>query len=260
MELDGGEIVRARKAVVSAIDLPQTFAELLDPQALPVGLAQRVARFKLDEFSLFGVHLALREPPHYAAAAFDPDIDRALKVAIGFETTADFAAMWHQIRQGQLPEPPRLYACCPTVHDPSQAPAGRHTALCWAPAPYELSDGGAEAWDRVAEPYADRCIEAWRARAPNLTEDNILARAILSPLDVHRKLSSMPRGGVFHGRMTYDQIEAFRPLPELSNGRTPIPGLYLGGASIHPGGGILGACGYIAAGTLLADLDIEPWW
>ena len=46
----------------------------------------------------------------------------------------------------------------------------------------------------------------------------------------------------------------------MGDGKTPIDNLYLGGACIHPGGGILGACGYIAAGTVLADLNIEPWW
>ncbi len=260
VELASGEVVRAKRAVVSAIDLPQTFLRLMAPADVGPELLAGVRAYQLDEFSLFGVHLALKEPPRYRAAAHDPDLDRALKVAIGFESTADFADLWHQIRAGAPPEPPRLYATCPTVHDPTQAPEGHHTALCWAPAPFELAEGGAAAWDGVAEAYAARCIETWREAAPNLTDDNILGMRILSPLDVERKLSSMPRGAVFHGRMTYDQIEAFRPLPQLSDGRTPIQGLYLGGACIHPGGGILGACGYIAAGSLLDDLHIEPWW
>jgi len=260
LQLDGGDRVIARKAVVSAIDLKQTFLELLEPGAVDEQICADVRAFKLDELSLFGVHLALSEPPHYRAADFDPDIDRALKVAVGYQSSGDFVDGWQQIRAGELPEPPRMYACCPTVHDPSQAPAGKHTALLWAPAPYALCDGGAEGWDAVAERYADRCVEAWRQVAPNIDERNILARAVLSPLDVYRKLRSMPAGGVFHGRMSYDQIEAFRPSPSLSDGRTPIEGLFLAGASIHPGGGILGACGYIAADTVLTALGMEPWW
>lgn len=255
--LTDGAKVRAKRAVVSAIDLPQTFLRLVGEERLEPDFARAVRSFKLDEFSLFGVHLALREPPRYAAAAHDPDLDRAFKVGVGFESIADFDAMWTNIRRGELPEPPRLYACCPTVHDPTQAPEGFHTAFLWAPAPYELARGG---WDERAGEYADRCLEAWRRVAPNMTADNVLARRVLSPLDVTRKLTSMPRGGVFHGRMTQDQLEGFRPLPELASGRTPIEGLYLGGASLHPGGGILGACGYIAAGTVLADLGLEAWW
>lgn len=257
--LASGETVRAGRAVVSAIDLPQTLLRLLPDGALPEVTRTAAGRFKLDEFSLFGVHLALREPPRYTASSFDRDIDRAFKVAVGFEGVRDFEDLFADVRRGRLPEP-RLYACSPTVHDPTQAPPGHHTAFCWAPAPYALAEGGPDAWDEVADAYADRCLAAWAEAAPNMNADNILARRVLSPLDVARKLTSMPLGGVFHGRMTFDQIEGFRPLPGLSDGRTPIPGLYLGGACLHPGGGILGACGYIAAGTVLADLDIEPWW
>jgi len=260
VELASGETIHATKAVVSAIDLQQTFLRLVEPAALSEDVRSQVRDYKLDEFSLFGVHLALKEAPRYRAASFDADVDRAFKVAIGYDGLADFRDLWHQIRCGRAPDPPRLYACCPSQHDPTQAPAGHHSAFCWAPAPYALAEGGAAGWDEVAESYADRCLEVWRDAAPNMTADNILARRVLSPLDVERKLTSMPAGGVFHGRMTFDQIEAFRPLPSMSDGHTPIEGLYLGGACLHPGGGILGACGYIAAGTVLADLKIKPWW
>ncbi|MBI4613820.1 MAG: NAD(P)/FAD-dependent oxidoreductase [Planctomycetes bacterium] len=260
VELTGGERIAARRAVVSAVDFRQTFLSLLDPRELGDEFLERARCFRLDEFSLFGVHLALAEPPRYLAAAFDPDIDRAFKVGIGFESTADFRTLFEDIRRGAIPDPPRLYACSPTVHDPTQAPEGFHTAFCWAVAPYNLAAGGAAAWDRAAPEYAERCLAAWRKAAPNLTPENILGRRILSPLDIERKLASMPAGGVFHGRTSLDQIEAFRPMPGLADGRTPIQGLYLAGASIHPGGGILGACGYIAAGTIAGDLGIKKWW
>ncbi len=260
VRLASGERIFAKKAVISAIDFPQTFLELLSDAKLDPGFVQRVRGFKLDEFSLFGVHLALREPPHYRAAKFDPDIDRAFKVGIGFEGLADFRALFGDVREGRAPDPPRLYACTPSLHDPSQAPAGHHTAFCWAPAPYALAQGGPEAWDEFGPAYAARCLEVWREAAPNMTADNILGMRILHPLDVFRKLKSMPMGGVFHGRTSLDQIEAFRPLPELSSGRTPVEGLYLAGGSMHPGGGILGACGFIAAGVVLGDLGMKRWW
>jgi phytoene dehydrogenase-like protein len=254
-----GERVMARRAVISAVDLPQTFLDLIDQRQVDAGFLRRVRGYKLDEFSLFGLHLALNEPPRYRAASFDPDLDRAFKVGIGFDSARDFQLLWQEIRAGHAPRP-RLYACCPTRFDSSQAPEGKHTAFCWAPAPYALADGGAEAWDRVGPAYAEQCLEIWRAAAPNMTPDNILGQRILTPRDVTRKLASMPQGGVFHGRMTFDQLEAFRPLPGLADGRTPLAALYLAGASLHPGGGILGACGYIAAGTVLADLGLKPWW
>jgi len=47
---------------------------------------------------------------------------------------------------------------------------------------------------------------------------------------------------------------AFRPLPELAGYKTPIAGLYLTGASTHPGGGVFGASGRNAAAVVERDL------
>ncbi len=56
-----------------------------------------------------------------------------------------------------------------------------------------------------------------------------------------------------HVEMSFDQMFFFRPLPELASYRTPIGGLYLTGASTHPGGGVFGASGYNTARVVLAD-------
>jgi phytoene dehydrogenase-like protein len=42
--------------------------------------------------------------------------------------------------------------------------------------------------------------------------------------------------------------------------RTPIKGLYLCGASQHPGGSFHGQPGYNAAGVVAEDIGVEPWW
>lgn len=260
VETEQGETFRARRAVVSSVDLPQTFLTLVGEEHLDPAFVRKVRGFALDEFSIFGVHLALREPPRHLAAAFDPDIDRAFKLNIGLETPTDYQRLWAEIRAGELPETLGFFCSVPTLFDPSQAPRGRHTALLWQPAPYALADGGPERWDAVKDKFMDRCIARWREYAPNLTPDNILMQAALSPLDIERKLSNMRRGGVFMGRMALGQIEYFRPLPELSQSRTPIAGLYLCGACMHPGGGIIGGPGYIAADVIADDLGLEKWW
>lgn len=258
--LETGERVRANKAVISAVDIEQTFLELIAERSLPATFRKTVATHKPDEFSLFGVHLALKEPPRYRGAALEPDLDRAFKVGIGFDSVRDVQALFSEIRAGVLTETPRLFASCPSLFDASQAPAGQHSAFCLAPAPYHLRDGGADAWDMHAPEFARRCLAAWREVAPNMGDDNILAMRTLSPRDIPRKFKNMREGGVFGGRMTQDQLDAFRPLPELADFRTPIKALYLAGASQHPGGGILGACGAIAAEAVTEDLHMQPWW
>lgn len=74
------------------------------------------------------------------------------------------------------------------------------------------------------------------------------------PLWLERELG-LVRGNVMHLEMSLDQMFALRPSPKLSRYRGPIPGLYLTGASTHPGGGIMGASGRSAARVLLRDLE-----
>ena len=51
--------------------------------------------------------------------------------------------------------------------------------------------------------------------------------------------------------LALDQALWMRPLPELAHYRTPIPGLWLCGESMHPGPGIIGAAGYNCAQEIL---------
>jgi phytoene dehydrogenase-like protein len=55
-----------------------------------------------------------------------------------------------------------------------------------------------------------------------------------------------------HVEMGLDQMFAFRPLPELAGYRVS-DGVYLCGASTHPGGGVFGASGRTVARLVLKD-------
>jgi phytoene dehydrogenase-like protein len=260
VEILNGERFRANRLVASAVDLKQTFLEMVGEEQLEEEFIKKVVKFKLDEFSIFGVHLALREAPVHRSARFDPDIDKAFKLDIGLETPGDYQRLWSEIREGKLPGHFGMFCSVPSLFDSTQAPKGKHTALIWQPAPYHLRDGGPEKWDEVADEYMDRCIARWREYAPNLTDDKILMKKALSPLDIERKLWTMKSGGVFMGRMILGQLEYFRPLPELAQYRTPIKNLYLCGACCHPGGGIIGAPGFIAADIIAEDHGLNKWW
>jgi phytoene dehydrogenase-like protein len=63
------------------------------------------------------------------------------------------------------------------------------------------------------------------------------------------------RGNVMHVEMSLPSMFGWRPLPELAGYRAPAEGLYLAGASTHPGGGVSGASGRSAARAVLADLE-----
>ena len=67
-------------------------------------------------------------------------------------------------------------------------------------------------------------------------------------------LHGLVKGNVMHVEMSLDQMFFYRPIAELADYRTPIKGLYMTGASMHPGGGVFAASGLNTARTVLSDL------
>ncbi|MCZ4616973.1 phytoene desaturase family protein [Rhodococcus qingshengii] len=152
---------------------------------------------------------------------------------------------------GELPPRPAVLGMSFSGIDPTIAPAGRHQVTLWSQwQPYRLS--GHRDWASVAEAEADRIVGEMEAFAPGFA-DSVLDRFIQTPRDIESELG-MIGGNVMHVEMSLDQMMLWRPLPELSGHRVPgADGLYLTGASTHPGGGVSGASGRSAARIALSD-------
>ena len=258
--MDDGRKINAARLVASSVDVPQTFLELVGEDHLEAAFVEKVKGFKFSKFPLFGVHLALNEPLQYTSAEFDPDINQGFNYNIGLESLEDYFEHEKEIEAGNPPPKPGMQCAQPTLHDPIQAPTGKHTAFLWQMAPYDLNKGGAEHWDIIKEDYMEVCLERWRQYAPNLTRNNIIAHYIFTPLDVERKLINMRYGDHCVGRALHDQMLDRRPFPEVKPYRTPIDRLYLCGSSTHPFGNITGAPGYNAARVICEDLKLNIWW
>src|SRR3990167_9218302 len=93
-----------------------------------------------------------------------------------------------------------------TVHDPTQAPPGKHTAFVWQYAPFHLAECGAERWASFKEEYGDHVQKVWCEYAPNMQGDNVLARYCYSPLDISRTTISMFEGSMNHGHCSPNQM------------------------------------------------------
>ena len=134
--------------------------------------------------------------------------------------------------------------------DPSIAPHGRHNITAWSQwYPYELA--GDESWDDIGDREADRIVAQVEKVAPGFAS-TIEQVHVQTPLDLERELG-LRRGNVMHVEMGLDSMFAYRPLPELAGSRTPVRGLFLTGASTHPGGGVFGASGRTAARVVMAQ-------
>lgn len=258
VETGAGEDIRARHLVASSLNPHQTFLELLDPAFLPPQLRARAVAFAYNLVApLFALNLVLNEPLRYAAAAHHSELDRAFMVIMGLEHLDQFPDMIRHHEQGTIP-PPIMWGACPTLFDPSQAPPGRHTAFMWEKAPYRLH-GDAGNWDAARDEHGRALLRLWQAHAPNLAEA-VIDSFTRSPLDVERSLPNMREGDLLVGAFDHDQVGYHRPFAGAGQYRTHLPGLYLCGASSHPGGNITGLPGYNAAQVALSDLGIATDW
>jgi phytoene dehydrogenase-like protein len=259
VELDDGTVIKASKFVCSSINPHQTFLELVGEQHLEPELVTRIEEWKYSDWALFNVHMALREAPRFKIAESDPELNNALIYVVGYDSEDDLVNHFEEIRKGKLIG--GGFNCCfPTVHDPLRAPAGKHIGLISQEAPYNLSDGGPQAWYNARIEQAERCKSVLERYAPNVTAENIMGDYIGSPLDTENKFPDMKQGCFKQGAYLPLQMGYFRPNEYCCQHLTPINKLYMCGACTHSGGMITFGPGYCATEKIAEDLGIEKWW
>lgn len=250
--------VRARRLVASNVDVSQTFQKLLPATAVPRETSEAVDEVQYQDATLFNVHLALDGLPRYRAAEFDPHVDRAWIVNVGYESLADFDADFGAIRGGGLPDPPRLNVAVNSLYDPTDAPKGKATGLVRVFAPFAPA-GEPERWDEVAREYGRACIERWSRESVNL-KDLVRTWTTETPFQISQRMINYRFGDWMVGRIHPKSLLEHRPTDELSQYRTPVPGLYMCGASQHPHGYITFAPGYNCLQVVAEDYGLEKWW
>ncbi|TCT00599.1 phytoene desaturase family protein [Aquabacter spiritensis] len=259
VRLDTGETVRATRFVASGIDAPTTM-RISGEEHYSQSVRDKLKNWYWGNHSSVTLHLALKRPPTYRSAAYDPEIGKAFNIFFGMDSLDDIEASFHDCETGRFPSILMGNGACNSAVDPLYAPAEGHVAFWWPFAPYSV-DGSPSNWDDRAEDYAARLLEHWRAHSDNLDGDNIRASHLATPLDYERLNVNMVQGAARMGAWVPSQLGYNRPHPELSGTRTPIEGLYLCGSSTTgAGGGLNGAPGYIAANAVSDDLGLVRTW
>ena len=251
--LADGRTVRA-KFVASTLDVHQTFEKLVGREQLPGAFRRKLDSFRYTPWALYGLHLALHESPRFAAASFDPNIDRALKWSIGAETMEDLFAAHRDVQAGRVPKFVQFGSGPLSLLDPTQAPPGKHTTYAWHVVPLNPDLGGQD-HGKFQEEFADKIIETWARYCPNMTSRNIIARRIYTARDYASELINMRSGDIFMGAFNAEQV-----MYNHFGYRSPIANLYNAGSAGHPGGAISGGAGYITAGIIARDLGLKLWW
>lgn len=251
VETEDGERFLARDAVVSSIHV-RHLLDMAPRDAWDDAFVYGVQTLDLG-LSLFTVHLATTEPPRFVGRE-----DEEVAVASGLAGwPADVIRSNRRIRDGApSPDVASVLIGTPSVVDPSRAPAGHHTVK-FVTAASPTPPPPATSWDEAKEAHADRLLEAVRRAAPNLTDEVIVDRRVLSPVDLERWNPHMIQGTAHGGDRGVAFSGPLRPAPGWAEHRLPIQGLYQTGGTTHPGGSVTGFPGRNAAMVVLRDLGID---
>ena len=233
--------------VSSSVDPRLTFANFIEAGNLPDEFLEEVRRYKFRGSS-GKVNLALDALPDFKCL---PGPGAHLRGAISVSPSVEhMERAYDDAKYGNFSRRPYIDMVIPSLTDPSVAPPGKHVLSCFVQyAPYKLRPG--LHWDDQREAFGNNVIETVAEYAPNL-KNIILHKQFITPLDLERDFG-LSEGNIFQGELSLEQLFFLRPVPGWAQFRTPIKNLYMCGSATHPGGGIMGAPGRLAALEILKD-------
>lgn len=245
-----GRHITARKAVICNVPAPVLYRDMLPQGAVRSEVLARASAYRFGRVDM-QIHIALDRPAAWSAEQLNGVA--CIHVTPGMDAIARAVT---QADSGLLPDMATIVAGQPAVVDPSRVPAGK--GQLWiqlqelprkikgdAAGKIHTPDDGA--WTKaVAEAYADRIVDRLEAHIPGL-KSQILGRAVVSPADLERLNCNLVGGDPYCGDCGIDQFGVWRPFPGAKGHRTPIRNLWHIGASTHPGPGLGGVSGFLAA-------------
>nr|WP_309501650.1 NAD(P)/FAD-dependent oxidoreductase [uncultured Roseovarius sp.] len=144
---------------------------------------------------------------------------------------------------------PVIEAVIPSVTDPGLTSGDSHYLSAIVQyAPCDLEGGWTETAKRA---LAKATIDTLATYMPDLP-GQITASEVLTPVDIEAQTGA-PGGHWHHAEISLDQLLTLRPANGLGRYALGPAGLYLCGASAHPGGDIMGLAGRNAALAALAS-------
>jgi len=241
-----GDIYTSR-AVCSGTHVKETVDRLLPAEHRP----DEADHLRIGNGFGAMLRLALDEPVEYAAA---PGKKARTGLQLLCRSPSQIRSAYGEFLGGAPASLPPLVAMTFSGVDDTLAPPGGEVLWLWGQYfPYELS--GQNSWDERAAQVAEGMIDQFERYAPG-TRSHIVGQLFQHPEWLEKHLGLF-RGNVMHLEMSIDQMFAARPFFSASSYRGPVDGLYLTGASTHPGGGIMGASGRVSAGILMDDLLLQ---
>jgi phytoene dehydrogenase-like protein len=247
--VEGGEEVTASRAVLADVSAPALYLRLLPREYVPARVLEDIRRFHWDNATV-KVDWALDAPIPWAA----PDAARAGVVHVA-EGLGELSLQASQLASRCIPATPFLVLGQYAAADPGRSPPGKEVAWAYTHVPQDVrGDAGGDLtgrWDeRETDVFVARMEAQVEALAPGFRA-LVRARHVHTPRTLEAADRNLVGGAVGGGTAQLHQQLIFRPIPGLGRPETPVRGLYLASASAHPGGGVHGAPGAIAARAAL---------
>ena len=244
-----GQEVRVRRALVAGGHLAR-LAGMIEGTAPPPDLVRARDTWR-PGLSVLAVHAALRGDLGFGASGI-------ASAAAGFGTAPGLVRHLDRFAAGEHDaDDPWLLVVNQTVVDPSRRPAaGGGTFKILTIAPYDLSGG--RDWAEHKDEYGTRIVELVRRRSTGLAEADILALRTESPRDVAAHNPQNVGGSCHGGEFWVDGTAHGEVIPGWLRYDTDVPGLFLTGATVHPGGSVSGRPGRNAARAVLTSLGLDP--
>jgi phytoene dehydrogenase-like protein len=232
--------------VVSTADPVRTLLGMADPVWLDPEFLHALGNIKYHGCAAI-VRFALDRLPDIRDL---DDSAAALSGAVSLTPSLDLLERaYDAAKYGQVSDAPHIEITAPSVRWPSLAPPGKHVLVARAQyAPYRLRDGAS--WDDTRSCELGETVTRAIARIMPGFAESVAHREILTPVDLESRYG-VREGALAHGEMTLDQILFMRPVPGWGRYAMPIDGLYLAGSGAHPGPGVLGGAGWLAAKQIL---------
>jgi phytoene dehydrogenase-like protein len=243
--LENGDELYA-KAVMSAADPKRTFLQFVEAGHFPDEFVASIRNFRVRGSS-GKVNLALSGLPQFTALPGEGPLHRG---AISISPSIDYLERaYDDAKYGRISRQPYIDILIPSMIDPDMAPPGQQVMSCFVQyAPYDLEGG----WDdEQRRRLGETVISTIEHYAPGI-RSLIVGMQVITPRDIEA-IAGITGGNIFHGELLLHQIFSLRPVPQWADFRTPLKGYYFGAAGAHPGGGVMGAAGMLAAKQILKD-------
>lgn len=226
-----GETIQA-KIVISNINARKLYLDMIGEEYL-----RPLARKGIKSY-----HLSKSTPYICLGVDYDPPLDAHHTLVT--RPVEEINEFWYEkYRIGTVPTPEEQFGliCCPTKTDPTVAPEGHHIVALDFQGPSQLASG---TWDDIKEEFSEDLVSHLSKTVIPGLKDHVKTMVVSTPLDFERRLLN-PGGAFYAFQQDLTAQVVFRPAGKSKS----IDGLYLTGASTHPGGGVptVMASGLIAA-------------